>query len=79
MDEFIHTSEMIERIKDIACHAKMKVLYSKSGKVFDQDVAALLGINFSNLANMKRRNKPPLKEILQFCKRFRIDPMKILF
>ncbi|MEN4045087.1 MULTISPECIES: LexA family transcriptional regulator [Sulfurimonas] len=36
-------------------------------KVFDKDVAAVLGISQMNFATMKRRNKIPFNELLDFC------------
>lgn len=69
---FATVSEMIERIKDVACvHHK--------GKVFDMDVAALLRMGNLALASAKKRDAPPIKQILFFCNRTGIDPMRILF
>ena len=36
-------------------------------KVFDKDVADLLGISQMNFATMKKRNKIPFSELLDFC------------
>lgn len=36
-------------------------------KVFDKDVADLLGISQMNFATMKKRNKIPFNELLDFC------------
>lgn len=72
MSEFVSVAEMIERIKDISCK-------HYDGKVFDKDVAALIDVHHLALANLKKRNRPPLSHILKFCKRVGIDPMKILF
>jgi len=36
-------------------------------KVFDKDVAATLGISQMNFATMKKRNKIPFNELLDFC------------
>lgn len=36
-------------------------------KVFDKDVAAVLGISQMNFATMKKRNKIPFNELLDFC------------
>ena len=36
-------------------------------KVFDKDVAELLGISQMNFATMKKRNKIPFNELLDFC------------
>lgn len=72
MDELVTTSEMVERIKQLI---KNKI----DGKVFDYDVAGLLHMSGMNLATAKKRNKPPLEQILRFCYRTGLDPMKILF
>ncbi len=36
-------------------------------KVFDKDIAAILGISPMNFATMKKRNKVPFTELLDFC------------
>ena len=72
MDEFVTVSEMIDRIKDVACK-------HVDGIVFDYHVADLLKIRDIGLASAKKRNHPPLKHILKFCYRTGLDPMKILF
>lgn len=36
-------------------------------KVFDKDVAGVLGISQMNFATMKKRNKIPFNELLDFC------------
>ncbi|WP_457749218.1 LexA family transcriptional regulator [Sulfurimonas sp.] len=36
-------------------------------KVFDKDVASVLGISQMNFATMKKRNKIPFNELLDFC------------
>ena len=36
-------------------------------KVFDKDVAEILGISQMNFATMKKRNKIPFSELLDFC------------
>ena len=38
-----------------------------SKKVFDKDVADVLGISQMNFATMKKRNKIPFMELLDFC------------
>jgi phage repressor protein C with HTH and peptisase S24 domain len=38
-------------------------------KVFDKDVAEVLGISQMNFATMKKRNKIPFNELLDFCAR----------
>jgi len=49
---------------------KLKDIISKefgNKKIFDKDVAQALGINQLTFATMKKRNKVPYKEILDFC------------
>lgn len=71
MNELCSTAEMVERIKDI-----LSIPLEKQGqkKVFNKDVADVLGIDQMNLASMKKRNSPPLKEIILFCDRSGLDP-----
>ncbi|MEO1954353.1 MAG: S24 family peptidase [Campylobacterales bacterium] len=54
-------SEIVEEIKTI--------ISSDFGdkKVFDKDVAKALGISQMNFATMKKRNKIPFNELLDFC------------
>ena len=53
--------EVIEEIKSI-------VSAEFSGKkIFDKDVADILGISQMNFATMKKRNKIPFGELLDFC------------
>ena len=53
--------EIVEEIKNI-------VSSEYSGKkVFDKDIADLLGISQMNFATMKKRNKIPYNELLDFC------------
>ena len=53
--------EVIEEIKSI-------VSSEFSGKkIFDKDVADILGISQMNFATMKKRNKIPFGELLDFC------------
>lgn len=53
--------EIVEEIKTLVSHN----FHSK--KVFDKDVASLLGISQMNFATMKKRNKIPFNELLDFC------------
>ncbi|MDP3290638.1 MAG: hypothetical protein Q8M43_01250 [Sulfuricurvum sp.] len=71
MDDIVTVEEMIERIKDYLSPHTQKCPQ-------DQDVAGVLRINVRNLATMKKRNKIPFKEVILFCKRTGLDPMKIL-
>ena len=36
-------------------------------KIYDKDVADILGISQMNFATMKKRNKIPFSELLDFC------------
>ena len=54
-------ADIIEDIKDIIS----KEIGGK--KVFDKDVADVLGISRMNFATMKKRNKIPFSELLDFC------------
>jgi phage repressor protein C with HTH and peptisase S24 domain len=65
--------EILNRIKDI--------LSSELGnkKVYDKDVANALGINQTTLATMKKRNKIPYKEILEFCAKRKISINWLIF
>lgn len=74
VDEFVPNTEVIERIKDI--------LSTKIGnkKVFDKDVAELIGVPWQTLASIKRRKYPAFyKVVLKMCARTGLDPMKLLF
>ncbi|MBD3798324.1 LexA family transcriptional regulator [Sulfuricurvum sp.] len=54
-------SDIVEIIKDIVSSE------FPGRKVFDKDVADLLGISQMNFATMKKRNKIPFNELLDFC------------
>ncbi len=54
-------AEIVEEIKSIvSCEFNSK-------KIFDKDVAEILGISQMNFATMKKRNKIPFGELLDFC------------
>ncbi|MEA1893135.1 MAG: LexA family transcriptional regulator [Campylobacterota bacterium] len=53
--------EIIEEIKSIASTE------FNSEKIFDKDVADILGISRMNFATMKKRNKVPFGELMDFC------------
>jgi len=72
VSELCDTKEMVERLKDVIS----KPLGEQ--KVYDKHVAWVLGVSQMNLATMKKRNAPPLEEILLFCSRCGLDPMKIV-
>ena len=54
-------SNIVEEIKNIVSED------FKPKKVFDKDVAQVLGITQMNFATMKKRNKIPFSELLDFC------------
>jgi len=54
-------SDIVEEIKSIISND------FKDKKVFDKDVAEVLGVSQMNFATMKKRNKIPFKELLDFC------------
>lgn len=58
MKEFL---DIVEEIKNIISTE------FKGRKVFDKDVADMLGISQMNFATMKKRNKIPFNELLDFC------------
>ncbi len=55
--------DIVEGIKDIVSED------FPSRKIFDKDVADLLGISQMNFATMKKRDKIPFMELLDFCAR----------
>ena len=54
-------NEIVETIKDIVSSE------FPDRKVFDKDIAELLEISQMNFATMKKRNKIPFNELLDFC------------
>ena len=54
-------TEIVEEIKSIVSSDFV------SKKIFDKDVADILGITQMNFATMKKRNKIPFNELLDFC------------
>ncbi len=54
-------SDIVEEIKTIISSD------FKEKKVFDKDVAEVLGVSQMNFATMKKRNKIPFTELLDFC------------
>lgn len=53
--------EIVEEIKDIVSQEH------PGKKIFDKDVADVLGITQMNFATMKKRDKMPFNELLDFC------------
>ncbi len=67
---FCSTAEMIERIRDVlSWHIEI---------VHDWHIADVLRLSPANLASRKMRDAPPFKEIILFCDRCGLDPMKII-
>jgi len=58
MNSFANIVEEIKTIISSDFHSK---------KIFDKDVADILGISQMNFATMKKRNKIPYAELLDFC------------
>ncbi len=56
----IDLPEVIEKIKDV-------ISSDKGSKIFDKDVAGVLGIPQATFATMKKRNSIPFQELLEFC------------
>jgi hypothetical protein len=54
-------TDVVESIKDIVSEEY------PGKKIFDKDVASLLGISQMNFATMKKRDKIPFQELLDFC------------
>jgi len=54
-------AKIVDEIKNIVS------LDFKAKKVFDKDIANILGITQMNFATMKKRNKIPFTELLDFC------------
>ena len=53
--------DIVEEIKDVVS------VDFKGKKIFDKDIASLLEITQMNFATMKKRNKIPYEELLNFC------------
>ena len=53
--------EIVEEIKDIVSND------FPGKKIFDKDIASMLGVTQMNFATMKKRNKIPYEEMLDFC------------
>ncbi len=69
----LNFTEVLGRIKDI--------ISSEVGskKVYDKDVAQILGIHHLTLATMKTRGKIPYEQILSFCAKRKISVNWLLF
>lgn len=72
MNQLCTTEEVVENIKDVLSR------HITENKVCDWHVADALEITAENLATLKSRDSMPLKEIILFCDRCGLDPMKIV-
>jgi phage repressor protein C with HTH and peptisase S24 domain len=70
MNSFV---DIVEEIKSIISDD------FKPKKVFDKDVAEVLGISQMNFATMKKRDKVPFNELLDFCARKSISINWLLY
>ena len=70
MNSFV---EIVEEIKSIVSAE------FDSKKIFDKDVADVLGISQMNFATMKKRNKVPFEALLDFCARKSISINWLLY
>lgn len=66
-------NDIVEQIKDVVSED------FPGKKIFDKDIAGLLGITQMNFATMKKRDKIPYEELLEFCARRSIAINWLLF
>jgi len=66
-------SDIVEQIKDVVSED------FPGKKIFDKDIAGLLQITQMNFATMKKRDKIPYEELLEFCAKRRIAVNWLLF
>ena len=66
-------NDIVEQIKDVVSAD------FPGKKIFDKDIAGLLGISQMNFATMKKRDKIPYEELLEFCARKSIAINWLLF
>jgi SOS-response transcriptional repressor LexA len=80
IDIFLKKGVFLLTINDVL--PKMKEIIADEldkSKVFDKDVADILGIKQLSFATMKKRGKLPLKEILEFCAKRKISINWLLY
>ena len=58
---------------------KLYLAKNKNKKIYDKDVANVLGITQVNFATIKRRNSIPYENILRFCKKENLCCSEIFF
>lgn len=66
-------NSIVEEIKDVVSQE------FPGKKIFDKDIAKLLGISQMNFATMKKRDKIPYEELLNFCAKRSIAINWLLF
>ncbi|NPA59494.1 MAG: phage repressor protein [Epsilonproteobacteria bacterium] len=68
--------KFLEIVEEIKCIVSSEF---SPKKVFDKDVADILGISQMNFATMKKRNKVPFNELMDFCASRKISINWILY
>lgn len=58
---------------------KLYLSTNKTIKIYDKDVATALGISQMNFATLKRRNRIPYENIINFCKKEGLCGSEIFF
>ena len=67
--------EIIETLKDVLSGNTK----NGDGYMYDKHVAEALGITQMNLKNMRKRDKIPYREIMDFCAKRRININSVLY
>lgn len=76
----MNTQEKIIRLDQIISRIKLTMQKeTKSKRVYDKDIALLLGLEPQYFAVIKKRGKIPYKELAQFCFDNEIDLKWMLF
>ncbi len=63
----------------IVAELKYHLSTNRTKKVLDKDVADILNMSQANFATIKRRNRTPYKNILEFCKKEDLCCSEIFF
>jgi len=63
----------------ILAEIKLYLATNRNKKVLDKDVAVALNMTQANFATIKRRNRTPYRNILEFCNQEDICCRKIFF
>lgn len=69
----LNFTHVIEKIKDIISHEH------PDKKIFDKDVADILGLSKESLSHMKKRNSMPYEAVAYFCAQRKISINWLLF